>query len=235
MKLFDNRTEFYQYDTNQKLICDECKVGEEIHFSNTYYAKAAICLTYEHEGLVVVDVPNDYLLRSGELTVYRMYINDDGRSTVDKYTFNVLARKKPSDYVYEETEVMSYKALADRIQALEENGGSGEVSKEQITEAVEEYFEENPIEAKDGITPHIGDNGNWFVGERDTGVNANGKNGVTPHIGTNGNWFVGDVDTGVQAQGKNGDDYVLTDADKSEIARIAVDLLPKYNGEVEDV
>lgn len=35
--------------------------------------------------------------------------------------------------------------------------------------------------------------------------------------------------------GKPGEDYVLTDADKSEIAQIAVDLLPKYNGEVEDV
>lgn len=35
--------------------------------------------------------------------------------------------------------------------------------------------------------------------------------------------------------GKPGDDYVLTDADKAEIAQIAVDLLPKYNGEVEDV
>lgn len=34
--------------------------------------------------------------------------------------------------------------------------------------------------------------------------------------------------------GKPGEDYVLTDADKSEIAQIAVDLLPKYNGEVED-
>ena len=61
---------------------------------------------------------------------------------------------------------------------------------------------------------------------------APGKPGVTPHIGENGNWFVGDADTGVKAQG---DDYVLTDADKSEIAQIAVDLLPKYNGEVEDV
>lgn len=34
--------------------------------------------------------------------------------------------------------------------------------------------------------------------------------------------------------GKPGEDYVLTDADKIEIAQIAVGLLPKYNGEVED-
>ncbi len=29
----------------------------------------------------------------------------------------------------------------------------------------------------DGITPHIGDNGNWFIGETDTGVNAEGNGG----------------------------------------------------------
>ena len=29
----------------------------------------------------------------------------------------------------------------------------------------------------DGITPHIGDNGNWFIGEEDTGVSAGGSGG----------------------------------------------------------
>lgn len=30
------------------------------------------------------------------------------------------------------------------------------------------------IKGKDGTTPHIGTNGNWFVGETDTGVSASG-------------------------------------------------------------
>lgn len=61
-----------------------------------------------------------------------------------------------------------------------------------------------------GITPHIGENGNWWIGTTDTGVHAQGEkgeqgeNGITPHIGANGNWFVGDVDLGVQAQGEQG-------------------------------
>lgn len=29
----------------------------------------------------------------------------------------------------------------------------------------------------DGVTPHIGDNGNWFIGETDTGVAAGGSGG----------------------------------------------------------
>ncbi len=37
------------------------------------------------------------------------------------------------------------------------------------------------------------------------GVNGtDGKDGETPHIGSNGNWFIGDVDTGVKAEGKDG-------------------------------
>ena len=73
-----------------------------------------------------------------------------------------------------------------------------------------------------GITPHIGDNGNWWVSTKDTGVHAqgeqgekgesgengkdgkNGEDGLTPYIGANGNWFVGDVDLGVKAQGEQG-------------------------------
>ena len=77
-----------------------------------------------------------------------------------------------------------------------------------------------------GITPHIGENGNWFIGETDTGVRAEG---ITPHIGTNGNWFLGDTDTGVKAQG---DDYILTEADKTEIAETAADIVDDALSEV---
>lgn len=36
-------------------------------------------------------------------------------------------------------------------------------------------------------------------------------------------------------KGEDGNDYILTDADKTEIAEIVVALLPKYNGEVAEV
>lgn len=52
----------------------------------------------------------------------------------------------------------------------------------------------------DGLTPSINaDNKHWIIGTQDTGVVAEGKDGVTPHIGENGNWFIGDTDTGVNA------------------------------------
>lgn len=63
----------------------------------------------------------------------------------------------------------------------------------------------------DGLTPYIGDNGNWWIGTTDTGVKAQGNtgtNGQTPHIGDNGNWWIGTTDTGVKAQGDKGTDAI---------------------------
>ena len=74
----------------------------------------------------------------------------------------------------------------------------------------------------DGVTPHIGDNGNWYVGSTDTGKpsrgatgapgkdgadgkpGATGADGITPHIGDNGNWYIGDDDTGKPSRGEQG-------------------------------
>ena len=66
---------------------------------------------------------------------------------------------------------------------------------------------------KDGLTPYIGSNGNWWIGDTDTGVTAegqgtpgqdgtNGEDGLTPYIGSNGNWWIGNTDTGVTAEGQ---------------------------------
>lgn len=74
---------------------------------------------------------------------------------------------------------------------------------------------------EDGITPHIGINGNWYIGDTDTGIPAegqdgltgadgqigapgsNGSNGNTPYI-QGGYWYIDGVNTGVLATGQNG-------------------------------
>lgn len=53
----------------------------------------------------------------------------------------------------------------------------------------------------DGKTPYIGENGNWWIGGRDTEVYAGGD---APYIGENKNWYIGDEDTGVRAEGSQG-------------------------------
>ena len=82
---------------------------------------------------------------------------------------------------------------------------------------------DNGNTGNDGQTPHIGENGNWWIGTQDTGVKAQGNagnDGQTPHIGGNGNWWIGTTDTGVKAQGDKGTDaiapQVRIDADSNE-------------------
>ena len=70
-----------------------------------------------------------------------------------------------------------------------------------------------------GESPRIGENGNWWVGNTDLGVKAqgvqgqkgqdgqpgrDGQNGTSPRIGDNGNWWVGNEDTGKTARGPQG-------------------------------
>lgn len=74
--------------------------------------------------------------------------------------------------------------------------------KSTESDLIIDVFFTNVIRGKDGITPHIGSNKHWYLGDRDMGVVAEGKNGkdgengATPVIGSNGNWWIGGEDTG---------------------------------------
>ena len=57
---------------------------------------------------------------------------------------------------------------------------------------------------KEMLTPKIGENGNWWIGGKDTGQKAEGEDGNSPYIGENGNWWLGTTDTGVQAKANDG-------------------------------
>ena len=126
-------------------------------------------------------------------------------------------------------------------------------------------------DGEDGITPHIGANGNWYIGTTDTGVKAAGEDGqdgapgkdgspgkdgnpgqdgapgedgITPHIGANGNWYIGTTDTGVKAAGEDGQDGApgtdgktpvkgtdyFTDSDKAEMVDLVLAALPTWTG-----
>ena len=105
----------------------------------------------------------------------------------------------------------------------------GEIAPAEVQRIVEDYLKANPpgtgADGKDGITPTIGKNGNWYLGSTDTGKpsrgaggtpgaagasgkdgspGADGKDGITPAIGENGNWYLGNTDTGKPSRGENG-------------------------------
>ncbi len=70
----------------------------------------------------------------------------------------------------------------------------------------------------DGLVPYIGGDGNWWIGDENTGIPAtgpkgengqdgkDGQDGKTPYIGENGSWIIDGEDTGIPATGPKGDD-----------------------------
>lgn len=119
---------------------------------------------------------------------------------------DALAGKQPTgNYLtLDDLQDATDKALAQAKASGEFDGADGAPGKDGTSGA-------------DGVTPHIGDNGNWYIGSTDTGKpsrgvagakgsdGANGKDGaqgekgadgITPSIGDNGNWYLGATDTG---------------------------------------
>ena len=122
-------------------------------------------------------------------------------------------------------------------------------TKVTITDAKgsHEFVVKDGAKGADGVTPHIGDNGNWYLGSTDTGKpsrgatgapgkdgadgkpGAAGADGITPTIGSNGNWYLGATDTGkpsrgaTGAPGKDGHSPVVTATKSGKTTTISVD------------
>ena len=63
------------------------------------------------------------------------------------------------------------------------------------------------LKGQDGVTPHIGTDGYWYVGTKRLGDRpAFGKDGITPHITADGFWAFGETKTTVRAEGRDGID-----------------------------
>lgn len=107
----------------------------------------------------------------------------------------------------------------------------GGITNEELASAVDDALSEakesGTFDGKDGKDGKDGANG------------KDGEDGVTPHIGANGNWFIGSTDTGVRAKGIDGKDGTspvkgtdyFTAADKAELVAAVIAGLPVYDGE----
>lgn len=133
---------FWQWDTGRKLKVDTIDCGEA-HFCNgTDDCALIVQIKTEADGSRTVDVPNILLQTARPIRVYLYQREANGAKTRTQHIVQVYGRKRPADYVYTETEILSYSALAARIEELEKTG----VSETEIAEAVEKYLDENPIE-----------------------------------------------------------------------------------------
>jgi len=63
----------------------------------------------------------------------------------------------------------------EQLESLRGPQGEPFTYEDFTPEQLEALRGEPGVPGKDGITPHIGENGNWFIGETDTGVAAGGN------------------------------------------------------------
>lgn len=134
----DGRMHFYQWDTGQQLAVIHEEGCEEVHFCHNGDEAALVCPIREEEGKRVADVPNILLQRAGTLMAYLSEETETGERIRKTNSFCVKDRPKPEDYIYTETEVINYNSLSNRLEKLEGEG---------ISQAVEAYLKENPVEA----------------------------------------------------------------------------------------
>ena len=118
------------------------------------------------------------------------------------------------------------------------NGETWELSfKDKVLAAKKTGADDGGAGGENGVTPHIGENGNWYIGSADTGKPSRGAKGDKGDPFTYSDFTAeqlaalkgekGDKgDKGDKgAAGKDGADYVLTEADKSKIAALVIEML----------
>ena len=142
----------YQWDTNRYLDIPEAD-AVYVDFART--GEEPLRIAVADGG---VRIPDSWLQTAGNQNIYICYV--DG--TLRGYTLRIVPRPKPPDYVATPDEAQSYARLDKKI--------TDEVSR------LDDRINNIP-EGKDGITPTIGDNGNWYLGDTDTGKPSRGLTG----------------------------------------------------------
>lgn len=131
-KILNGREQFYQWDSDQKIIIKDIDCTE-IHYSNRTDKTALVCTIREENGQKIADVPNILLQEDWDITVYAF----DQNYTKYSQVFRVIPRTKPDDYIYTETDILNYNTLYEKMENIEQN----------IGQAVEDYITEHPVEA----------------------------------------------------------------------------------------
>jgi hypothetical protein len=118
-KIYDGRTNFWQWDTKQKLIVLDDRITE-VRFSNRNMEHSKRRIVYkDNDGVRVCCVPDILLQLPKNLIAYACIKQDDGSiSTIKSVKFAVARQPIPSDYICEQDAAVE--AILGRIEMLED-------------------------------------------------------------------------------------------------------------------
>ncbi len=151
----DKEGRLVQWDQDRKVIVTGFEGGAEVHFASPG----------DDHGAYVVEltdgeaaVPNVLLTMAGVINVY-VYPVD---RTVFAAALPVMAREKPDDYIYTETEVLSYKTLDEKIGDLAKLTTA---AKDNLVAAINEAATKGTaavyMRVADGYIEYSGDGVTW--------------------------------------------------------------------------
>ena len=158
-KIYDGRTNFWQWDRKQKLIVLNESVTE-VHFSNRNMSHSIKRNVYvDKDGLRVCNVPDDLLKLPNNLVAYAYA---DG-ATVKSVKFAVVKRPMPSDYISDQSEELY--EVERRLELLEImlkdiELGNQELRKFESTQEASTWAREN---GKSGVIVVVRIDGKWIA------------------------------------------------------------------------
>lgn len=136
-KIYDGRTNFWQWDTKQKLIVLDDSITE-VHFSNRGMDHSIKRDVYvDSKDLRVCNIPDDILQLPKNLVAYAYA---DGR-TVKSVKFAVIKRPIPAGYVSDQSEELEevnrrLELLENVLKDIDQNGSVNSLQKfETVAEA----------------------------------------------------------------------------------------------------
>lgn len=189
LTLNDGRSELWQWDTGRTLAVDaDCS---QVHFSNKVFGRS---IDVDVAGGVAI-IPDILLQTDKDLNVWAFVGPAENGYTKISKTFKVNRRNKPADYVFTPVEQTTIAEIAAIAQSVRDDADAGLFDGAQ-----------GPAGQIGPVGPQgpKGDAGPKGETGATGAAGANGKDGITPTIGDNGNWYLGDTDTGKPSRGETG-------------------------------
>ncbi len=198
----DGRGALWQWDTGRRVKITDGDGVKQIHYQNRALG-GSVDVDVGADGKAII--PDELLQDWHPLTAYAYVIDDTGAYTMVQQDFIVHKRARPSDYVYTPADHAGFDRLRAEIGDLADltteakdtlvaainevarTGGAGSMDL-RVSGGYIQYSTDGgstwtnliavaDLKGADGITPHIGDNGNWYIGDDDTGKPSRGEQG----------------------------------------------------------
>lgn len=174
-----------------------CEKWDGFYKTATFEKGEDVAVQMPLNGNDICEVPWEVYDEPGEFLLGVFGVRDDIIRTTTKVKYKVRqgasrtgsagSEPNPTPGVYEQI-------MADIAAIRSEQEGFIEEVEDTVSAAVE-------------ATNHAADNANKIAQElTEARANGefNGKDGITPHIGENGNWYLGEEDTGKPSRGEPG-------------------------------